>query len=87
MNKKFLRQCIICKEIKDKAELHRITCDYKTGNIMLNNKNEYQGRSVYICKNSSCCIEKALKGNKIKQILKGELSETKRDELCNLLKK
>ena len=78
MNKKFLRQCIICKEIKDKAELHRITRDYKTGNIMLNNKNEYQGRSVYICKNSSCCI---------KQILKGELSETKRDELCNLLKK
>ncbi len=83
--KKFLRQCINCKSIKTKDELIRLTKDYKTKEIKINNNMEYQGRSVYICKNIEC-LETALKKRKIENSLKCKLSENIKEKLYTVLK-
>ena len=63
--KKNKRQCKICKAIKERKELIRLTRDYKDGEIKLNINNEYEGRSIYICKEKEC-LEKFIKNNKRK---------------------
>ena len=83
--KKFLRQCISCKAIKPKDELIRITKDYKTKEIKINNNQEFYGRSVYICKNIEC-LENTLKRRKIEGFLKCTLPENINKGLYTVLK-
>ena len=73
-DKKFKRQCASCREIKNKEDLIKITKDFKTNEIKINQENKVQGRSVYICKNTEC-IEKAFKKNRIETLLKSKLPE------------
>ncbi len=56
-----LRMCIGCREMKPKAELHRIV---KTpeGNIVIDKTNKLSGRGAYICKCGDC-LKKAEKIN------------------------
>ncbi len=75
------RQCISCREIKNKADLIRITKKYDTGEVVINNDGKAFGRSVYICKNTEC-IEKAIKKQKIDNALKVKVSETFKANLC-----
>ena len=84
-DKKFLRQCLSCRAIKSKSDLIRITKDFETQSIKINQSGEFQGRSVYICKNSEC-VEKALKKNKIDVLLKGKSPNDIKDELYAVLK-
>lgn len=86
MNKKFLRQCQSCREIKSKEDLIRITKDSKTNEIKLNYNNNIHGRSAYICKNMEC-LETALKKKKIEHSLKCVLPENIKQELYTVLKK
>ena len=53
-DRKFLRQCAACKEYKSKEDLIRLTKDYKSGIVSINNNNSVQGRSLYVCKNEKC---------------------------------
>lgn len=85
-DKKFKRQCVLCRALKNKDELIRLTRDFKTSVIKINYNGEIQGRSVYICKNQEC-IQKALKKNKIDILLKSKLPENIKSELCAVLKK
>lgn len=82
-NKKFLRQCVFCKENKSKDELIRITKDNKTQEIEINTANKYQGRSVYICKDIEC-IKGAIKKKKIESSLKCTIPENIKEELGNI---
>lgn len=84
--KKFLRQCACCKQYKEKKDLIRLTKDYTTGLIKINNNNKIQGRSVYLCKNIEC-LEKAIKKKKIEGLLKSNFPEIIKEELANLLTK
>ena len=84
-DKKFLRQCVSCREIKNKSDLIRITKDYETQSVKINQTGKIQGRSVYICKNYEC-VEKALKKNRIDVLLKGKSPENIKDELYAVLK-
>jgi len=83
--KKFLRQCIYCRELKSKENLIRITRDYKTKELKINQFSKYQGRSVYICKNDKC-VENALKKKKIEHFLGVNLSFQFKEELNAVLK-
>ena len=85
-DRKFLRQCISCKEYRNKKELIKITKDTNNGNIKLNNDSLIQGRSVYICKNEKC-IANALKKKQIESSLKSNLPEIVKEELSTVLKK
>lgn len=84
--KKQLRQCICCRTYKHKEDLVRLTKDYKTLDVKINENSEFQGRSVYICKNSEC-IEKAFKKNRIETLLKVKLPEDIKIDLYTVLKK
>jgi predicted RNA-binding protein YlxR (DUF448 family) len=66
---KFKRQCVICREFKDKSELIRFTKDFQTQNIEINDENEFTGRSAYICKEGEClaiAIKKQVVEKKLK---------------------
>ena len=84
-NKKFKRQCLICKQYKTKEELFRITKDYKTCEIKLNDNNSIMGCSVYLCKNSEC-IEKFFKNKKSLQSLNSQMCENIKNTLGTVLK-
>lgn len=84
-DKKFKRQCASCREIKNKEDLIKITKNFKTNEIQLNQQNEIQGRSVYLCKNEQC-IEKAFKKNRIEVLLKSKAPENLKLEVYTVLK-
>lgn len=85
IERKFLRQCVSCREYKSKEELIKITKDSKNSEIKINNTSLIQGRSVYICKNEEC-LAKALKKKKIENALKSNLPENIKEELSTVLK-
>lgn len=60
---KFLRQCRSCGKFSEKHDLIRLTEDFVTKEVKLNDKGNIFGRSVYICKNTEC-IENAFKKKK-----------------------
>ena len=84
--RKFLRQCAVCKAYKEKKDLIRITKDFKTGIIKINDNSEVKGRSIYLCNNETC-LENALKKKKIEASLKTKLTENIKNELYTVLKK
>ena len=71
--------------MKNKSDLIRLTKDYKSGKTEINQDSKFQGRSVYICKNSEC-LKKALKNKKIESFLNLNADENLKEELYNLLK-
>ncbi len=83
-NRKFLRQCAVCKKYKIKSELIRITKDYTSGELKINNNSDTFGRSVYICKKEDC-IDKALKKKKIEYYLKSNISDSLKKELYSIV--
>lgn len=83
-NRKFLRQCVFCREYKAKEELIKIT-KTQDGVIEINTDGHIEGRSVYICKNEEC-IKNALKKKKIEGSLKSNLPESIKEELSTVLK-
>ncbi len=82
--RKFKRQCVSCREYKEKSELIRITKDYKTNELKLNENSNVNGRSLYICKDEKC-LESAIKKRKIEHFLKTNLSENLKEELSTVL--
>ena len=84
--RKFLRQCIVCRQYKEKNDLIRLTRDFLTGETKINSDNSIHGRSVYICKNEEC-IEKVLQKKKFLQALKAKNTENIKEILHTVLKK
>ncbi len=62
------RKCIACNTLKSRDRLIKITIN-KAKEIQVMPDSKFQGRSVYICKNSEC-VQKALKKNRIYRILR-----------------
>lgn len=85
-NKRFLRQCCSCKEVKAKTDLIRITKDTSSNEVKINKENKYIGRSVYICGKKEC-IDLAIKKRTIQRQLKCEISENIKEELYTVLTK
>ena len=83
--RKFLRQCVSCKEYKNKENLIRITKDNKTSEIVVNNDNSAIGRSVYVCKNQEC-INTALNKKKLQHALKTDIPVNIKEKLSTVLK-
>lgn len=77
---KFKRQCVICREFKDKSELIRFTKDFQTQNIEINEQSEFWGRSAYICKCGDC-LDIAIKKQVIEKKLKAKFSQSVQEKL------
>lgn len=77
--KKPQRQCIGCRESKEKSELIRVV---KTpdGEIVLDRKGRRNGRGAYLCDKEEC-LRKARKTNALSRSFKMNVSEDIYEEL------
>ncbi len=77
-----LRMCVVCRQMKPKAELLRITKN--DGEFSVDVSGKLPGRGAYICKGNDCrekfekqrSFERAFKGafpQEVKEIIKKEL--------------
>ena len=77
-----LRMCVVCREMKVKAELLKVT--KKDGNFHLDLSGKLPGRGAYICRSGDCC-KKFEKQRSFERAFKGtfpeELKETIKKEL------
>ena len=63
------RKCVGCGQLKDSKELIKITKNFLTGKVEINENSKIFGRSAYLCYNKNC-IEKAFKKNRLNKALK-----------------
>ena len=68
MRKKPQRQCIGCRESKDKKELIRVVRTPE-GEIVLDYTGRQNGRGAYLCANEEC-LQKAIKSNALSRSFK-----------------
>lgn len=67
-----LRQCVACREHKEKPALVRIVRTPQ-GDILYDEKGKVNGRGTYICKDIKC-LEKAIKTKAVARALEVEIS-------------
>ncbi|MCD8371691.1 MAG: YlxR family protein [Clostridia bacterium] len=66
-----LRQCIACRELKEKREMLRIVKNSQ-GEIFLDFSSKAAGRGAYICDNSDC-VKKLIKQKLINKVFSCEV--------------
>jgi len=84
VKKKPQRQCVGCRESKDKKELIRVV---KTpeGDIVLDRTGRQNGRGAYLC-DSEECLKKARKSNAFSRSYRMNIEEEIYEELERQLK-
>lgn len=78
------RKCQGCKQLKNADLMHKITREYKSGEVFLNPSSKILGRSAYVCKNKDC-IKKVLKKKTIKQVLRTNETEKIEQQLLDII--
>ena len=77
------RQCVGCREMKEKKALLRIVRTPE-GQILLDGTGKKSGRGAYVCPNAGC-IEKAFQSKSLERALQVKVSpETKEALLAEL---
>lgn len=66
-----VRQCVACRQQKEKPQLARITRT-PDGGIVYDPKGKVSGRGAYLCKSASC-LEKAIKSRALARALDCEI--------------
>ena len=74
MTKEIMRRCIVCRELKNRENMLKITKRHDTDELVINPNSKIFGRSVYLCYNKSC-IDGALKKSKLEKALRSSISE------------
>lgn len=72
MKKVPMRQCVGCREMKDKKDMIRVirTAD---GEVCIDESGWKNGRGAYICR-SQACLDKAVSGHGLERSLKTQIS-------------
>lgn len=66
------RQCVGCREMRDKTELIRVVKSPE-GAVSLDFKNKLPGRGAYLCKNPDC-LKKAVKTRALERAFSSPLT-------------
>lgn len=74
-----MRQCIGCREMKNKKEMLRVLKTAE-GEILLDATGRKNGRGAYICRSEEC-LEKAMKNRGLERSLKTQIPEAVYEEL------
>lgn len=74
-----MRQCIGCREMKNKKEMLRVLKTAE-GEILLDATGRKNGRGAYICRSAEC-LEKAVKNCGLERSLKTQIPEAVYEEL------
>ena len=75
-----LRQCVACKEMKEKSKLIRIVKLADSNEFILDETGKLNGRGAYICNNKSC-IDLAVKKKLINKSFKANVNLEIYDQL------
>ena len=78
------RQCVGCREMKDKKSLLRVVRSPE-GDVSLDFSGKLNGRGAYICR-SRACLEKAVKSKALSRALETEITQEIYDLLDNQMK-
>lgn len=73
------RTCVACRQVRAKKELVRLVRT-RGGEIEIDVEAKKEGRGAYICPNPECW-EKALKGEQLEHVLRGNLTRDNREQL------
>lgn len=80
MQKKIpMRQCVGCREMKEKRELIRVVKS-PDGDVSLDFKGKAPGRGAYVC-HSSECLKKAIKSKALERAFSAEIPDTVYEQL------
>ena len=80
MQKKIpMRQCVGCREMKEKRELIRVVKS-PDGDVSLDFKGKAPGRGAYVC-HSSECLKKAIKSKALERAFSAEIPEAVYEQL------
>ena len=74
-----MRQCVGCREMKEKRELIRVVRSPE-GEISLDFKGKASGRGAYVCPNSQC-LKKAIKAKALDRSLEVTIPQEIYDRL------
>lgn len=82
MQKKIpMRQCVGCREMKEKRELIRVVKS-PDGDVSLDFKGKAPGRGAYVC-HSSECLKKAIKSKALERAFSVEIPEAVYEQLTS----
>ena len=73
------RQCVGCREMKDKKELLRVVRTPE-GDIQLDGRGKASGRGAYVCR-SQDCLQKAVRQHQLERAFSAPVSDAVRDAL------
>lgn len=73
------RTCVACRQVKAKRELVRMVRTIRD-DIEIDIKGKMDGRGAYICPTREC-LEKALAGKQLENVLKSRLTPENRERL------
>lgn len=73
-----LRMCVVCRKMKTKPELLRVT--KKDGAFSVDVSGKLPGRGAYICKDGDCC-EKFEKQRSFERAFKGALPQELKENI------
>lgn len=80
MQKKIpMRQCVGCREMKQKRELCRVVRTPE-GEVLLDFRGKANGRGAYVCPNAEC-LKKAIKANALARALEVQIPQEVYDTL------
>ena len=68
-----VRQCVACRQQKEKPQLARVTRT-PDGKILYDPKGKVSGRGAYLCKSVSC-LDKAIKSRALSRALDFEIPD------------
>lgn len=77
------RTCVGCHQKRPRNQLFRVVCD-PTGQLMLDPHGKLPGRGAHLCPQRSC-LEHALKGTRLREALRCDVSLCAPDELMRAI--
>lgn len=82
--KKPVRQCVACRERKEKGQLVRVV-RMPDGVIAVDTRGKMPGRGAYLCKEEAC-LEKAVKSRALQRALECEIPQDTLEALRRQMK-
>ena len=82
MKKQPQRQCVSCKERKDKKDLLRVVTDAE-GNVVYDATGKAPGRGAYLCRNAECIKSELKKAARLSKGLRRAISQEEIDALAS----